>query len=87
MKIKRKVDKWGNIMFVNEHKKFHREDGPALILLNGTKEFRQNGLLHRTDGPAIEYSNGAKIWYIEGKHILVKTQEEFERYMRLIIFR
>jgi hypothetical protein len=55
--------------------KFHREDGPAVVLatsawpkrLNGSKEWYINGNLHREDGPAIEIDNGTKYWYINNK--------------------
>jgi len=33
----------------------HREDGPAVILYDGTKEWYIHGNLHREDGPAVEY--------------------------------
>jgi len=32
----------------------HREDGPARIYANGTKQWFNNGLLHRENGPAVE---------------------------------
>jgi hypothetical protein len=32
----------------------HREDGPAITYLDGTKEWFFNGKRHRKDGPAIE---------------------------------
>jgi len=42
----------------------HREDGPAVEYLTGTKEWFINGLAHREDGPAKEYSSGSKEWFI-----------------------
>ena len=46
------------------------------------------GPLHREDDPAIEYLNGNRIgfWYIKGKEISVNNQQEFERYLKLMIF-
>jgi len=41
----------------------HREDGPAIELIDGTKEWWLNGHRHREDGPAVERSDGAKYWY------------------------
>jgi hypothetical protein len=35
-------------------KKYHREDGPALVYPNGYKAWFINGRLHRVDGPAVE---------------------------------
>lgn len=47
--------------------KLHREDGPAVELVDGSKEWYQNDKPHREDGPAIECANGDKSWYIHGK--------------------
>ena len=47
-----------------EMKNLHREDGPAIIDINGDKEWYQNHKLHRMDGPAIEGHNGNKVWYV-----------------------
>ena len=46
---------------------YHREDGPAIEYVNGSKEWYLNGKFHREDGPAIEWSNGSKQWYLNGK--------------------
>jgi hypothetical protein len=55
----------GKIWFKNGIK--HREDGPAVEYLSGTKEWFINGLSHREDSPAKEYSGGSKEWHYEGK--------------------
>lgn len=44
----------------------HREDGPAIERITGTKEWWINGKLHRDDGPAIEWSDGDRWWYKNG---------------------
>ena len=44
----------------------HCEDGPAVELASGTKEWWINGKRHRLDGPAVEYFGG-KEWWIKGK--------------------
>jgi hypothetical protein len=46
--------------------KFHREDGPAIVYVNGTKWWAMYGKRHRTDGPAIDNSDGHKEWYLNG---------------------
>lgn len=47
----------------------HRENGPAVIDINGAKAWYKNGRLHREDGPAFEAYDGLKVWYFEGhKH-------------------
>ena len=45
----------------------HREDEPAIIRLNGDKDWYVNGKRHREDEPAIIRSNGDKEWYLNGK--------------------
>jgi hypothetical protein len=64
----------------------HREDGPAVENDDGSKWWYLNGKLHREDGPASEGVNGDKYWYINDKHVPCKTQEEFERVMKLKAF-
>ena len=56
----------GNTGYYNEEGQYHRLDGPALELRDGTKAWYQNGKYHREDGPAVEWSNGSKEWWIEG---------------------
>ena len=50
------------IEYRNEKGQYHREDGPAIEFINGSKEWYLNGQLHRLDGPAIEYRDGNKYW-------------------------
>ena len=45
----------------------HRENGPAVEWVTGTKEWWQDGLQHRTDGPAIEWFDGSTTWYQNGQ--------------------
>ena len=46
---------------------FHREDGPAIECVNGSKEWCINGKLHRENGPAVEWADGTKEWWKNGK--------------------
>lgn len=66
--------------------KIHRIDGPAIEYKNGSKKWYLNGKCHRLDGPAIEYADGYKEWYIEGELIDCKSQEEFDRLIKLKAF-
>ena len=43
----------------------HRENGPAVEYIGGTKSWWINGLRHREDGPAIEWSHGYRSWYLD----------------------
>ena len=67
------VKDFGTLYFVNG--KLHREDGPAIEYIFGTKCWLINDKYHRLDGPAVEHNNGEKSYYIEGKLYL---KEEFE---------
>lgn len=64
----------------DEDGKFHREDGPAVILSNGAKFWYKNGKLHREDGPACEYADGTKEWLLNG---IEYTEKEFLAKMNL----
>ena len=50
--------------------KIHRDGGPAIMLVDGHKEWWCDGQPHRLDGPAIQY-NGSEDkpdqWFIHGK--------------------
>ena len=52
----------------------HKEDGPAVVYADGTKEWRQHGQVHRVDGPAIEWRNGSVEWWLNDTKL---TEAEF----------
>ena len=60
------VDQFGTRTHRNAAGQLHREDGPAIITVQGSAFWYQCGLRHRTDGPAIEYSDGGKEWWQNG---------------------
>jgi len=65
------IDDVGNKFYHRDRamKIFHREDGPAIEWVDGSKSWYRNGKLHREDGPAGEYASGTKVWSIDGlKH-------------------
>ena len=64
----------------------HREDGPAVEYADGTKEWCLEGKRHRVDGPAIEYPNGNKHWWLNGISLPCKSQEEFNKLLKLKAF-
>ena len=49
----------------------HREDGPAIQWLEGSKEYYMYGKLHRIGGPAYESAMGYKEWWVNGRRITV----------------
>lgn len=58
----------------------HREDGPAIIMQNGTKYWYCRGYLHREDGPAIINVFGEPPqWYLNGQNM-----QNFEEYVQLL---
>ena len=55
--------------YINFYKdgKLHREDGPAVVWIDGYKAWYLKGERHRTDGPAIIEADGSKFWCLNGK--------------------
>ena len=66
MKSKLTIDQNGTKEWKLPSGDFHKEDGPTLEYISGTKLWWINGKRHREDGPAIEYISGNKRWYING---------------------
>ena len=84
------VDGAGN-KFYYLNNQLHRLDSPAIEYISGTKLWYQYGHLHRLDGPAIEdmsnvYVDILKSWWYYGQKINCKTQEEFEKIIKLKAF-
>jgi hypothetical protein len=69
---------------------WYRSDGSLysrLYLSSGNRYwFDVLGYNHREDGPAIEGGHGTKEWWYHGKYMGCKTQQEFERLIRLKAF-
>jgi len=62
------VDDGGTIMWYNpKTNTLHNESGPAIVWLNGSKEYWINGKLHNESGPAIMRPDGYKVYYIHGE--------------------
>ena len=49
------------------HGQIHREDGPAIIARDGSREWFFRGRHHREGGPAVEHANGMQVWYRHGE--------------------
>ena len=64
--MRRAVGKAG-VRYFNDAGELHREGGPAIEYVDGTKEWWKDGKRHRVDGPAIEYRDGSKRWYRDGE--------------------
>ena len=50
-------------MHRNDTGGLHCEDGPAIILDSGRKDWYVNGGRHRNDGPAVELAEGSTVRY------------------------
>ena len=49
--------------------------------------YGDNGFIHREDGPAIECANGYKsYWYNGDYYPEIKTDEEWIRFVKLMVF-
>ena len=62
-----KAEDDGTKVWLNEDGLYHRENGPAKELIDGSKEWWLNGKLHREDGPAVECPHGYNEWYLNGE--------------------
>ena len=56
------IDKNGHQRWYKDGK-YHREDGPAVILTSGTEFWYKDGRRHREDGPASIFGDGDQYWY------------------------
>jgi len=74
--------------FRDEDLNYHNEDDkPAIIYSDGFKAWFKRGKLHRIKGPAVEFERDkVKKWYLNDKYIPVNSQEEFEKYLKLLVF-
>ena len=76
LKYRIEVNDIGTTCYYNSVEQLHRDDGPAVVFADNTKQWYQNGQLHRPDGPAVEWADGNKFWYINGR---MMTEEEFNQ--------
>lgn len=58
----------------------HRQDGPAVEWLGGTKEWYIHGKLHRDDGPAIIKKDKEEYWFYN-------VQYSFEEWQQIVKFK
>jgi len=76
----------GNIVWFAKNGVIHREGGPAIEYPNGDCSWYFNGVPHREDGPAMD-NKFEKFWFWHGKYFKnCKSQEEFERLLKLKAF-
>jgi len=55
----------------------HKDDGPAVEYIDGSKFWFQNGRRHRIDGPAVEYMRGKEYWLNDKSYPDIKTDKEW----------
>jgi hypothetical protein len=68
---------------------FHRLNGPAIDIKQGNKEWFLGGGLYRNGGGIIDLDLPhlvIKEWWVNGKYCAVKSQEEFERLLKMKAF-
>lgn len=63
----RTQDDDGTVRWITSTGILHRLDGPALLLVDGSKLWFDEGMYHRDDGPAVEWSVGNNAWYLHGR--------------------
>jgi len=73
--------------WLDEMGKFHRDDDlPADIWSCGCRTWYMHGERHRENGPAVIKCHRSEQWWYHGKYVDCKTQEEFERLIKLELF-
>ena len=45
----------------------HRDDGPAVVHADGTREWYRNERIHRDNGPAVERPDGTGEWWLNNE--------------------
>lgn len=60
------VDLYGAHRYYNQNNQLHRENGPAVVFEDNSRQWYLNGKLHRENGPAIEWGDRAGYWYKHG---------------------
>ncbi len=45
----------------------HKDDGPAVLRVDGTQKWYRHGFRHREDGPAVVEPDGTQRWYQHGE--------------------
>ncbi len=56
------------IEWKDENNWLHRDDGPALIKVDGAQHWYQHGTRHRDDGPAVIEADGTQEWWQHGEY-------------------
>jgi hypothetical protein len=59
-------------VYLNDHRQFHRDDGPAVVYANIDMTWYFNGKIHRLDGPAVMWpgmAGGIFEWHINGFYV------------------
>ena len=81
------VDSDGAMYWKNDIGEFHHDrDRPAVIYVDGTKQWYKNGELHRDrDKPAVIWADGTRVWYKNGilhrdrdKPVVIRANETKE---------
>lgn len=63
----KKTNSNGDVIYLDENGRPHREDGPAIIYKNGEENWYLHGRRHRVGGPAFTYADGSEKWYVNDK--------------------
>jgi len=73
---KTRTDFKGNQHFYDEEGRYHNDEGPAFIGVEGDQEYYKHGKTHNEKGPARIHPDGTVKYFIDGEAL---TEREFER--------
>lgn len=60
---------WARVVYRNELGQFHREDGPAIITMQGITSWWYHGVKHRDNKPAVTWFEGSRFYWRKGKRV------------------
>jgi len=60
------VSNEGSIRYVDSDRLTHRNDGPAVLSVDGSRFWFRHGEYHREDGPAVINKHGEEVYYLDG---------------------
>ena len=56
----------GTRRYYNSKDQLHREDGPAIVRMDGSMAWYRNDLRHREVGPAVVWPDSVSAWWFKG---------------------
>jgi len=72
----REVSKDGSIIYRDQEGRPHRENGPAVIHLNGTVYWCAHGVIHRALFPGGIMTDGARAFFLHNQLVMILSPDK-----------